>query len=1140
MQRLADGFFRYSPTDLIAFLEGDFAAWCERNRAEQGRGGGRPTLAGSALAPDVADEELALVARRGLEHEAAHLARLKATEPDVVEVPRDGSALGLTVAAMQRGAAVIFQGELRAEPWMGIADFLHRVAGESALGDYHYEPWDTKLARSAKPYFLLQLCAYAEMLESMQGRAPERFGFVLGDGNTATFLTADVIHYYRRLKESFERFQSSWQPNALPDPALDRTHGRWSEAAQRLLTDVDDLSLVAGISRSQVIRLREAEIDTVEQLASLPIDATVARMTPASFTTLRDQAAMQVATRRAGVIAWKLRPPVKEEPRRGLALLPPPSTLDVFLDLEGFPYAEGGLEYLIGATTSEADGALAFHDWWAHDDAAEKAAFEGFIDWAWERLQRDEAMHIYHYAAYERTAFSRLSTKYATREHELDQLLRHDVFVDLYTVVRQGMVIGTPSYSLKEIEHLYMPPRTEAVTSAGGSVVEYQRWVDSGESGRWQDSPILRAIRDYNQVDCDSMVPLRDWLLARQHEAGIGWIQRADVPTAPISDREPKEVEAYAAALAERAAMLPADSEQRRVTELLGWLLEYHRRDAKPMWWRYFERQKMSQEELHADPDCLAGIVRTAREPWPEKRSTVYEYAFDAEQDTRLHEGSKVKVIGAELGPELLINSMDLANGRLTLKIGNTRSLPAAGHLIPKEDVDPSPIPEAVERYVRSWEQGTPASAAVDDLIHRRAPRLSGREGGDVIAAGSGSDGAIAAVRAMNGTTLAIQGPPGTGKTTTGARIIAALLHDGKRVGVMATGHSVINHLLEKLLDVAPDVAGRVFKRGDERDHPLVQSGAITLVASADAADAIAGKSCVIGGTAWLFSRPEMTGALDYLFIDEAGQVPLANAVAAGMSARNLILMGDQMQLAQPTQGEHPGESGKSCLSYLLQDRAVIPDDLGIFLGTSFRMHPSVCRVISDCFYEGRLASHELTAGNRVELPAGFPIASGHGVAFLPVQHTGNTQGSDEEVEAIVSLVNGLLQGRVIIRGEAPRAMRLDDILIVAPFNLQVRALKSRLGADARIGSVDKFQGQEAPVVIVSMCASSLDDAPRGPQFLLSPNRLNVAISRAQALAIVVGSSTLGDVRVRSVEELKLVSRWCRIEAADTTSPPSP
>lgn len=1129
MRRLPDGSYRFSPKDLIAYLEGDFAAWCERNHAERARGSGRDRLGSGTLAPNGADAELELVAKRGLEHEAAHLTRVRATEPALVEVPRGDEAHDLTAAAMASGAPVIFQGELRAGSWMGIADFLHRVPGRSALGDHHYEPWDTKLARSAKPYFLLQLCAYAEMLDAMQGRAPERFGFILGDGSEATFRTADVVHYYRRLKRSFEQFQASWQPNTLPDPALDRTHGRWSDAAQQLLTEVDDLSLIAGITRSQIIRLRAASVDTVEQLANLAPDATIARITPASLAAVREQARMQVATRTSGTIAWSLRPLDAAEPRRGLALLPPASALDVFLDLEGFPYAERGLEYLIGATTIAADGTLAFDDWWAHDEAEERIAFEGFIDWAWDRLKRDPAMHIYHYAAYERTAFSRLSTKYATREYELDQLLRHDVFVDLYTVVRQGMVIGTPSYSLKEIEHLYMPPRTAAVTSAGGSVVEYQRWLDSGESGRWQESPILADIREYNRVDCESMVPLRDWLLARQHEAGVAWMPLADAPTEAISDREPSEVEAYAAALALRAAALTPGSEERRVTELLGWLLEYHRRDAKPMWWRFFERQKLSELELHADADCLAGVRRTARDPWPEKRSMVYEYQFDPEQDTRLHEGSAVYVL-SETITSTSIHTMDLTSGLLTLKIGNTRSLPDACRLIPDEYVKPTPIPESVERYVRSWDTGTPASRAVDDLIHRRPPRLRGRDGGRIVAEGSGSDGAIAAVRAMDGTTLAIQGPPGTGKTTTGAHLIAALLDDGMRVGVMATGHSVILNVLEKLLQQRPDLAGRVLKVGRESDHPLAVSGAMRVLDSAKAADAVAAASCVIGGTAWLFSRPEMEGALDYLFIDEAGQVPLANAVAAGMSARNLILMGDQMQLAQPTQGEHPGESGKSCLAYLLEDRAVVPDELGIFLGTSYRMHPDICRFISECFYEGRLTNHAPTAGNRVVLAAESTVPAGHGVHFVPVAHDGNTQGSDEEAEVIATLVEALLTSEVSLHGAAPRQMTAADILIVAPFNLQVRTLRARLGDGIRIGSVDKFQGQEAPVVIVSMCASTLDDAPRGPEFLLSPNRLNVAISRAQALALVVGSTGIGSVRVRSVSEMALVNTWCRIE----------
>ena len=315
-----------------------------------------------------------------------------------------------------------------------------------------------------------------------------------------------------------------------------------------------------------------------------------------------------------------------------------------------------------------------------------------------------------------------------------------------------------------------------------------------------------------------------------------------------------------------------------------------------------------------------------------------------------------------------------------------------------------------------------------------------------------------------------------------------------------------------------------------DADHPMIVSGRFAHIESKEAAGSIAEGPLVIGGTAWVFSREDLTGKLDYLFIEEAGQFCLANAVAVAPSAANLIPLGDQMQLSQPTQGSHPGESGLSSLEYLLQDHATVPPDRGIFLGVSYRMHPDVCRFISEAYYEGRLHSAPKTASNRVIGGGSTSVKAETGVRFVPIDHAGCTQDSDEEVCAIENLVAELMTCRVTVKGEPERPMTLRDILIVAPFNMQVRALKHRLGKDARVGSVDKFQGQEAPVVIVSMCASTLDDAPRGAKFLLSTNRLNVAISRAQAIAITVGSRQLGNIRVRSIEELRLVSGWCRIE----------
>ncbi len=350
---------------------------------------------------------------------------------------------------------------------------------------------------------------------------------------------------------------------------------------------------------------------------------------------------------------------------------------------------------------------------------------------------------------------------------------------------------------------------------------------------------------------------------------------------------------------------------------------------------------------------------------------------------------------------------------------------------------------------------------------------------------------------------LCIQGPPGTGKTHTAAAMIVELLRRGKRVGIAANSHKVVLNVMAAILknDPAPPANAALYKVGSDGDETVELHERITHLAASGDADELAGTPgpWILGGTAWLFSREALEGVLDYLFIDEAGQVSLANAVAMGQSAKNIVLIGDQMQLAQPLKGTHPGESGMSCLEYALNGHATIPPDFGIFLGLSYRMHPDVCAFISDAFYEGRLKSAPRTEGNAV--------GTQHGIVWMPVEHEGNSQSSDEEADAIVPLVKELLARSVTVEDKPARAMTPDDVLLVAPFNMQVRNLRGRLDPAARVGSVDKFQGQEAPVVIVSMCSLTLEDSPRGAEFLLSANRLNVAVSRAKAVAVVMGSA---------------------------------
>ena len=324
-------------------------------------------------------------------------------------------------------------------------------------------------------------------------------------------------------------------------------------------------------------------------------------------------------------------------------LLPPASAMDVFFDMEGFPLVSGGLEYLFGVV-HVVDGQPQFADWWAHDALQEKLAFQGFVDWVFTRWQSDSGMHIYHYANYEVAALRRLASNYATREQEVDMLLRQQVFVDLYRIVRQGLIIGAESYSLKDIELLYLEPRTGDITSAGGSVVAYHEFLDSNELPEWQNSPILKKIRDYNELDCISTWKLTTWLREQQSRENLTYqLPKAldDSEADPSSTKPPNPATLLAHALvAAVEAGTVADSNRTNTQLLLAWLLEFHWREAKPGFWRMFDRHEKSHEELVHDLDCLGNMQKTSQPPTPLKRSLLFEYQFDANQDTKLYDGA--------------------------------------------------------------------------------------------------------------------------------------------------------------------------------------------------------------------------------------------------------------------------------------------------------------------------------------------------------------------------------------------------------------------------------------------------------------------------------------------------------------------
>jgi uncharacterized protein len=1134
MKRLS-GQLVYSPTDLVRYLASPFTSWMDRYCLENP----------GTVTPDKETEDEKLIAQTGDQHERAVLGEFKSSDANLVEVPKADPVVAeaTTRGALKAKAPIIYQAALAGGPFAGFADFLILdTAGR-------YEVWDTKLARSPKPYYAVQLCCYSEMLAEMTGDPlPTRFGIILGTKDKVEFRVEDFIHYYRCVKASFLALQRGFTGKLTdrPEPLPGADHGRWTSHAKQFFKDTDHLVQVAGISVGQIKKLKKTGIATVEALAAASGKA-VPKLANESFEKLVAQARLQCLTRADRKENPEAPPRYEVLPQAGangepvgLATLPPDHPADIFFDMEGYPLLAGGLEYLFGACWRNGDkGSLGFNDWWAHDRSEEKLAFEGFVDWVFARWRQNPGMHIYHYAAYEVSAVRRLSTRHDTRQDEVDELLRNEVFVDLYQIVRHELRVGEDSYSIKAIELLYRPKRTTEVATAVGSVVQYSRWIGSKQPRDWQASPILKGIRDYNEDDCKSTAELLHFLrkLGDTHPA-VG-----PLPVAATAPSTPKVLPPEVVARLETAARLRAQGDP--ISVVLADLIDFHRREEKPMWWRMFDRAKATPEELRDDPGCIQGVQAVAS-PAAEKQSLVQTYRFDPSQECKLAAGDKSKVMFAHnLEAKFTLSALDASDGSLQLKIGKKSlneklggAFPQHGSLLQDEYV-PAGVIQTALTEVAAGHLSKNLHAPVSALLNRVSPAAPIQSAGE-----SATQAAIRVTGSMSGGCLVVQGPPGTGKTYTASRVIMALLAAGKRVGIASNSHKAVVNLLLATGDAAREGGHllRGIEVGGEGEGPLFSSNpALKYVKdTGEAFGAYAGG--VLGGTAWLFSRPEWEGELDFLFIDEAGQVSLANALAMGRCAQNLVLLGDQMQLEQPVQGSHPGDAGLSALQYALKDLAasrpdspvfhtVVAGDFGLFLGETRRMHPTVCRFISESIYEGRLGSHADCARQNVAVPPGASglVTRENGIVFSGIEHDGDIQQSDEEVERVRAIYRELVGRLYTAKDGTQRPLALGDFLFISPYNAQVRALQDALPAGARVGSVDKFQGQEAPVCILSLCSSYGEYGSRGLAFILDRNRVNVAISRAQCLAVVVADPRIAATTPGSLDEMMLTNLFCKL-----------
>jgi uncharacterized protein len=1164
---LLDGRFVYAASDLNDYLE------CRRLTELEAL-----VARGLLVEPEPTDDQAALVRRKGEEYERRHLERLRGEHAEeLVEFGRSEAGVesyreaeAATLAAMRRGARIIYQATFFDETFLGRADFLRRVPVPSpALGDYSYEVVDTKLALATKGYFLVQICNYSEHLERLQGVLP-RYGYViLGNGAEEHFRLGEYMAYYRHLKRAFLRYVSEATLDGLeqarhyPLKVSHCAYCAWDPACAAQRRVDDHLSLVAWMRSDQIAKLQTAGITRLDELAQATDEQRPLGMGAETFTRLRRQASLQALARREPEPRYELLP---AEPALGFELLPAPSTGDVFFDIEGDPLFQPGrgLEYLFGFWMPDDDEP--YRAFWGRDRAAEKHAFEQVVDFITERRRKFPAMHVYHYAGYEKSALRRLAQEHGTREEDVDDILRAEVLVDLFTVVRQALAISEERYGLKNLETFYELVRQTQTKKGDDSILMFERWLIE------PDQKLLDDVEAYNRDDGRSTHLLREWLLARRAEAAAKF--GVEIPWRPLKashepchtefvesckkckSRREEEREKERLSDLERGLLPPIlpQTEQEyammppvaRMRYLMGVLLAYHRREERPAWWEYFDRCDNVDDLLEFDKAALAGLTLLEDRP-PEdagRKSFVYSYSFPDQQHKmqpgEAHDPRRVHSAGTIL-------SIDDDKNLLRLK--TTAPLERARKI--NELIPPGPPPTAVQRNALKriatalcTERLRHQHPATFDVLANANPRVAGMR---VLQPETVNPAGVAnVVSALEHSYLFIQGPPGSGKSTVASEVICDLLERGARVAVASTSHAAIHHLLRK-------VEARMVERGSRfrglYKHSKTNAGSEYrsllpspyILSIPDNEPFEREEYDLAGGTAWLFAREQLTNAFDYLFIDEAGQVALGDALAMSLCARNVVLLGDPSQLAQVGQGLQPLHAGDSVLAHLLGDDQTVTRERGIFLDVSHRMEPEICAFVSEAMYDRRLRPASATELHRIR--RGDDERAG--LYFRPIEHSGNGASSEEEADYVVAQLVALLRGGCVIDSwprdlaGIERPLEDADAIVVTPYNAQRRLITRKLAEaglpNVRVGTVDKFQGQEAAVVFYSMATSSGENLPRNMGFLFDRNRFNVAISRARAVIVLVCSPRLLDIRCRTAEQMALVNLLCAFDERAVT-----
>jgi len=1070
----------------------------------------------------------ALRMEKGNLHEERYFQELKRKHKKVIDlkeldITRE-EKFSKTLEYIKEGYDVIHGGYLKYQEWIGEFDFLIKATNQnSKLGNYNYEVADTKNSIRPKVDHVAQIAMYAYMLEPAQGVLSKNFYIILRDDNVEVVPLKYVNEFFKYNKDRYEKFLKNELDTVKPEKCSHCPICDWLDVCEKKWKDDDHLNQVGGINKNYIKKLVNVKIDTATKLANLDDDKKIEDIKPHISKRLITQAKLQKEYERTGISVHK----IYEENinnKKGFNLLPRPSESDIFFDFESVEdhVYLGGLEYLFGIYYKENKKEV-FKPLWGHNRNEEKKNLINFFIFLKEHFEKYPQAKIYHYGSYEVTALNKLTSRHNINNDLMAHYLIEKKFVNLLNVIRQGVQISENSYSIKNIEKIYGFKRKGDVKKASISSDYYAKWTETN------DQKLLDEIESYNYEDCVSTLKLLDWLLKIKPK-NTEWL----VPEKEnVEDREFETNLKNANELLKNLQTKDAELKQ-VMLDILG----FFRREQKSEWREHYERLEKTNEELIDDLECI-GDMTLVGEPEKKVKSFIYTYTYE-NQEHKLRQGKKVTVLNHFIEGKTItstIEDLDHVNRIIKLKRGvSSGSLGSNISIGPSSPTGILDLEKCTYKFIGDLVNGTNKFKAIIEILKKEIPDIKGIKHGDKILKTDNFENELPKILLnLNQSYLYIQGPPGSGKTYQAGNAIIELIKNKKKVGITGNSHKVIHNLIKRVEEFAVEknVKFKGLKAGRKDDPETVYESdffetSSTKTKFTNAVDIEDNEYFLFAGTKFHFSSIDYDQKLDYLFIDEAGQLSISDLVAIGIVSKNIVILGDQLQLSQPIKGAHPGKSGLSILDYLLENIDTIPDTKGVFLNKTYRLHPLINNFASENFYESRLICREENKNRKIHFNKDCMIQS-EGIHYIPMHHKDNTQICTEEGEVVKKLFKQIIGLDFTDIDDKKRKLTIKDILVISPYNAQVNYLLSILEKGARVGTIDRFQGQEAVVNIISFTSSDTDSITRNKEFFFSRNRLNVAITRAQCASILLLNPNLVDFYPTTIDQVKLLNNFYKI-----------